>query len=157
MQKYSITEIKSKIDIRKNLFTKRKSLVRTQKPAVIGVQRRPSNCALVCTFVQKFRFKLNPFLWGVRKLDILFKLQHLTAKFLTLLSLIKSKKKQTQRFAKKIRCNKSDFWYSIYIFCQSMPPHHVVKPHRHKYTLTYFDPSRLSKTKERPCFNLHIL
>ena len=62
MQKYSITEIKSKIDIRKNLFTKRKSLVRTQKPAVIGVQRRPSNCALVCTFVQKFRFKLNPFL-----------------------------------------------------------------------------------------------
>ena len=59
VQKYLTIEFKIKIDIRKNLFTKRKSLVRTQKPAVIGVQRHPSNCAFECTYVQKFALNLT--------------------------------------------------------------------------------------------------
>ena len=59
MQKYSIIIFKSKIDIRKNLFTKRKSLVRTQKPAVIVVKQRPSNCASSAFSAKNFAINLT--------------------------------------------------------------------------------------------------
>ena len=103
------------------------------------------------------------------------------AKFLTLISLIKSKilslkkypkicKKMQNSPMKSINAPASDlvlsYYCSIfYLLISILLPfqddpqitRHVVQLHRHKYTLTNFDTSRLSKTKESPCFNFYVL
>ena len=103
------------------------------------------------------------------------------AKFLTFISLIKSKilslkkypkicKKMQNSPMKSINAPASDLVLSYYcsIFhllisillpFQDDPQitRHLVQPHRHKYTLTNFAPSRLSKTKKKTLFQFLCL
>ena len=81
MQKYSIIIFKSKIDIRKKSLYQEKELGENAEARSHMCSAASKQLCFECIFRQKFRYKLNPFLWGVQKLDILLKLQHLTAKF----------------------------------------------------------------------------
>ena len=102
MQKYSIIIFKSKIDIRKKSLYQEKELGEDAEAHSHLCSAASQQMCFECIFLQKFLLKLNPFLWGVRKLDILLKLQHLTAKFCLIKSRIFSLKK-THIFAKKMQ------------------------------------------------------
>ena len=62
MQKYSITEIKSKIDIRKKSLYQEKELGENAEARSHMCSAASKQLCFECIFLQKFRYKLNPFL-----------------------------------------------------------------------------------------------
>ena len=71
MQKYSIIIFKSKIEIRKKSLYQEKELGEDAEARSHLCSAASQQLRFQVHFRPKFRLKLNPFLSGVRKLDIL--------------------------------------------------------------------------------------